>query len=353
MDFARTPNELGRLADVRFHNALATEAHIRPTLEPTHRLLAKDARTIYSAPPASLQATSDRSAAARRFSPQERRPTLPALGRAHAVSPSWNASGNRATPSTGDIKAGKRITRGTLGRPRSDRDASLRPKARGPTLGDKLSGLSPSKQRAELLRHGFGETGGWWANEFIDLFDSVTPVLEFFHRRRRGVPFDLEDVFIAAGAIPGAGKAIGKIGRKAVKRSKSRRNVSGVATHDGNLPEIVEGKIWLKGSHRNAGKIPLPIAEKLAGRSFNNWSHFTRAFWREVAQYELLARQFSDGDVVRMKRGAAPKVHELQRVGQRDTYNIDHEPELQYGGEMYNMSGHYIRTPLNHVKGKR
>lgn len=82
MDFARTPNEFGRLADVRFQNAIATEAHIRSTLEPTHRLLAKDVNTIYTSPPASLLAASNGTGVARPLSPQGLRRAPPALGRA-------------------------------------------------------------------------------------------------------------------------------------------------------------------------------------------------------------------------------------------------------------------------------
>lgn len=372
MDFVRTPNELGRLADVRIHNALATEMHLEPTLEPTHRLLTKDARSIYSAPPASLQATSDRSGAARRFSPQETRPTPPALGRARTVSPPWTGGSKWAPPSTADISAGKRITRGNLGRSRSDLKTSIGPRRGHPTLGDKLHGLSPSKQRAELLRHGFGETGGWWANEFIDLFDSVTPALEFFHRRRRGVPFDLEDVFIAASVVPGLGKAAGKVGRKANKYFRDEapptgtgtttrpkgaprgklRNIPGQATYDRKLPVAMEGKPWLRGAHRNAAKIPHQIAVRLAGRQFRDWRHFRRSFWREVARSEVLAGQFDEKNIGRMKRGLAPYVEDLQKLGERKSYDIDHVKELQHGRGVYDLNNLYIRSPLNHVKGK-
>jgi len=368
----RTPNELERLADVRFRNALATEAHLGPTLEPTHRLLAKDARSIYSAPPASLRATGDRSGVAGRISLPETRSAPAALGRSRAAARSCIGDSQRAVPSTADIRAGKRITRGNLGHLRSNRDTFFRPKTGSPTLRAKLHGLSPSKQRAELLRHGFGETGGWWANEFIDLFDSVTPVLEFFHRRRRGVPFDLEDVFIAASAFPGIGKAAGKVGRKANKyfrdeapstgpgttarpkyASRSNlRNVAGEAKYDEKLPVAVAGKPWLRGSHRNAAKIPHQLAVRLAGRQYKDWRHFRRSFWREVARSEILAQQFDEKNIRRMKRGVAPLVEELQNLGERKSYNIDHVKELRYGGGLYDLNNLYIRSPLNHVKGK-
>ena len=424
MDRARTPNELERLADIRFQNALATEARLKATLKPTHRLLAKDAKQIYTPPPASLFATNSAIGAARTNGTRRPVKTPPALGRASAnaatldpthrllakdakqINPSpsaglfvskpeltpmistartpgprrmvktppalgrasattWPSEEPVVRPGTvvgavGRSRSGKRFTRGDLVRPPQNPISFNRQTAIRQTSGESQSGLSPTKQRAELLRQGFGETGGWWANEFVDLFDSVTPALEFFHRRRRNVPFGIEDVFIAASVIPGAGKVFGKAGRLATKswrkkptrRLKSKRDVEGIGTHDGSLPELREGKSWLRGSHKNAGKIPLEIAKKLEGRKFKNWRQFRRAFWKEVANLKELASQFPPKDVERMKRGLAPRVHKLQELGRRKTYNIDHNHELQHGGGLYDMDYLFIRTPLNHVKGK-
>lgn len=373
MDFARTPNPLARLADVRYQNAIATEAHLKPTLEPSHRLLTKDARKIYTSPPPGLLASGHGMAAAGPISTRSRTQTPPALGRASAVSRPLNAPGMQTGPSTGAsfVQAGKRFTRGNLVRPRRDQTSSANPVETGPTVQESLRALSPTKQREELLRQSFGDTGGWWANEFIDLFDSVTPALEFIHRRRQGVPFDLEDVFIASSIVPGLGKGFGKVGRKASKffvdevppsrsaRTKpsktapgNLRNVVGKATYDGKLPVAVEGKPWLRGSHRNAGKIPHQIAVKLAGRQYKDWRHFRRSFWREVVKSEILARQFDAENIQRMKRGVAPLVEELQLLGKRESYNIDHVKELRHGGGLYNLNNLYIRSPLNHVKGK-
>ena len=131
-----------------------------------------------------------------------------------------------------------------------------------------------------------------------------------------------------------------------------RRYLPGVASHSGELPEFANAQNWLKGSHGNAAKVPRHIAEKLAGRQFNNFDEFREAFWIEVGNDPILSKQFSTGNKKLMRSGQAPVAVYTQQVGKRFKYELDHLQEIQNGGNVYDMNNIIIRTPLNHIKGK-
>ncbi|BCS88467.1 hypothetical protein [Pseudodesulfovibrio sediminis] len=118
----------------------------------------------------------------------------------------------------------------------------------------------------------------------------------------------------------------------------ARRLVPGAASHGSDLPRIIEGQTWLKGTAGNAGKVPAQIAEKLNGREFSDFNKFRKAFWQEVAADPVLSKQFSPSNVTLMKSGKAPYAHETQQIGSRVQYELDHMEELQYGGSVYDMN---------------
>ncbi|MCV3273462.1 hypothetical protein [Roseobacter sinensis] len=132
---------------------------------------------------------------------------------------------------------------------------------------------------------------------------------------------------------------------------KDRRAAPGTASHSGELPRIKAGETWLKGQG-TAGKVPLQIAEKMQGRQFTNFDHFRREFWKEVHKDKALRAQFSVGNQQRMAAGKAPFAPKNQQVGKRQRYELDHVQELRKGGNVYDMNNLFIRSPLNHIKGK-
>lgn len=119
-----------------------------------------------------------------------------------------------------------------------------------------------------------------------------------------------------------------------------------------DLPRIIEGQRWLRGTAGNAAKVPAQIAEKLNGRQFNDFNAFRKAFWGEVASDPVLNKQFSPGNISLMKNGKAPFTHHTQSLGKRGRFELDHYIEIQNGGGVYDMNNIIIRTPLNHVYGK-
>ena len=132
----------------------------------------------------------------------------------------------------------------------------------------------------------------------------------------------------------------------------ARRSAPGVASHGGSLTTIGEGDNWLRGSNGNAGLVPSQIAEQLAGKEFRNFDHFREEFWKAAANDPVLRRQFDTADQFRMKNGYAPRAQVDQQVGGRVKYELDHNQELQNGGNVYDMNNIIIRTPLNHMRGK-
>jgi len=373
---------LAGLAERRYLQAVAGEAGLRNSLNPTHRLFARSNTQPFEPPRALLVASEAPIGARQQVSRNRGRPT----GFRHfrpKVDHRGAAGTGTLNPTVQSGRSGQpnhQVATG-VGARRLSRAQAMRGGNKYPPTAEsaaqhqaRLEEVSPEKQRANFLRGKLGKRVGWWANEFVDLIDPVTPALEFLHRREQGAPFDLDDVFLAAGVIPGAGRVFGKVGKLGKRGfehlsakpdlevlrlpspktigSARRKNYIGVASYGDKLPRIRQGEQWLKGSHGNAAKVPLQVAEKLAGREFNNWGHFRKAFWREVGRDPILAAQFDADDIQRMRKGTAPQVAELQVLGKRKTLNIDHHEDLQFNGNMYDMNNLIIRTPLNHVKGK-
>ncbi len=133
-------------------------------------------------------------------------------------------------------------------------------------------------------------------------------------------------------------------------RALVRRNEPGVASHGGDLPTIREGDTWLKGSDGNAAKVPSQVAEKLAGRKFNNFDELREAFWEAAADDPVLSKQFDPRSLTLMKNGRAPYARLEQQVGGRAKYELDHNQPISNGGNVYDLNNIIIRTPLNHIK---
>ncbi len=132
----------------------------------------------------------------------------------------------------------------------------------------------------------------------------------------------------------------------------ARRAEPGVASHGGNLPTIGQGDTWLRGTSGNAGRVPSQVAEQMAGKRFNNFDEFRQEFWRTAANDPNLRRQFGADSLREMQAGRAPYAVRTQQQGGRIKYELDHNQELQNGGNVYDLNNIVIRTPLNHIRGK-
>jgi len=66
------------------------------------------------------------------------------------------------------------------------------------------------------LRKILGRRAGGNLNAAIDFVDPLTPILDFRHRRKQRIPAGWEELFLAAGIIPGVVKTVAKGGRKLI-----------------------------------------------------------------------------------------------------------------------------------------
>ncbi|WP_339326601.1 hypothetical protein [Aliarcobacter butzleri] len=80
------------------------------------------------------------------------------------------------------------------------------------------------------------------------------------------------------------------------------------------------------------------IAEKLNGKSFNSFDEFRSAFWKEVANDSALSKQFDRNNITLMKDGKAPYSIVNEQVGGRVKYELDHNIEIQNGGNVYDFN---------------
>lgn len=133
--------------------------------------------------------------------------------------------------------------------------------------------------------------------------------------------------------------------RRADATTVNPRNQPGDARASGPLNRI-EGT-WLRGTQGNAGQFPAQVAEKLAGRQFENFGEFRAAFWRAVADTPELAAQFSPGNRALMREGGAPIAVEDQWHG-GNRYVLHHQMPVARGGGVYDMSNLVVLTPRMH-----
>ena len=125
--------------------------------------------------------------------------------------------------------------------------------------------------------------------------------------------------------------------------SESGRNSSGVVTGsgNGNVSRI------MRGTQGNIGLIPQEVADKLSGRSFNNFNEFRSAFWKEIANSSYVG-EFSTSNITRMSKGFAPKVAKSQQYGKLSSYVLHHKTPIHVGGGVYDLNNLVIVTPRMH-----
>ncbi|EOB4247031.1 S-type pyocin domain-containing protein [Vibrio metschnikovii] len=127
---------------------------------------------------------------------------------------------------------------------------------------------------------------------------------------------------------------------------KTARDESGVVTGNG---EDITG-IWLEKASEGLGSpVPSQIADKLRDKEFSSFDSFRKAFWIEVSEDSVLARQFIPSNIKRMKDGKAPRARFKDTVGGRRSFELHHLKEIQHGGDVYNVDNIRVNTPKNHI----
>ncbi|WP_085710623.1 MULTISPECIES: S-type pyocin domain-containing protein [unclassified Pseudomonas] len=124
------------------------------------------------------------------------------------------------------------------------------------------------------------------------------------------------------------------------------RNDSGIASGYGQ--PVAAG--WLEAaSQGNGAAIPVQIAEQLRGRQFRNFRAFREAFWKAFPNDTELAKTFDPGSLNEMKKGRAPFVRVVDRVGQRMKFELHHSTTLASGGALYDSDNLRVITPKRHM----
>jgi hypothetical protein len=118
-----------------------------------------------------------------------------------------------------------------------------------------------------------------------------------------------------------------------------------VVTGGSSLPDIT-GQ-WLRGSERNAGRIPGQVARELRGKHFERFDKFREAFWQEASRHEKLAGQFDKSAQTGMANGNSPFAPAAQHHGQ-GRHVLQHVHPIQHGGGVYDLDNLVVVTPLYH-----
>ncbi|QOL19881.1 Putative toxin with S-type pyocin nuclease domain [Candidatus Bodocaedibacter vickermanii] len=111
--------------------------------------------------------------------------------------------------------------------------------------------------------------------------------------------------------------------------------------------ELTNPPVLMRGTHNNAAKIPLEVAEKLIGKNFKTFDSLKKAFWIEMSKSSY-ARDFEEVNLRSMRLGNAPDAHPSQWLGERKSYELHHMTPIHDGGAVYDMSNLLISTPKYH-----
>ena len=127
---------------------------------------------------------------------------------------------------------------------------------------------------------------------------------------------------------------------------KSPRHEPGVATGKG---DPVTG-IWLGDSARSLGAaIPSRIAAQLVDREFRTFDDFRIAFWKAIANDEVLAKQFSAQNISAMKAsGTAPFAPGQDHYMSHRKYILHHMIPISESGAVYDIDNIRVVTPKAH-----
>lgn len=163
------------------------------------------------------------------------------------------------------------------------------------------------------------------------------------------------DAFISALKGPGGGEyaieattklvsAASYRGDQVVKTAEQLRLTPGVARITTRLHD---SEYFLRGTHSNAGWVPLEIAQSLEGQSFATFNELRESFWRTVSTSKY-AKQFGSATLARMEVGNAPIADASQHLLKRMSYELHHVTPINRGGDVYDLSNLMVTTPRFH-----
>ena len=147
----------------------------------------------------------------------------------------------------------------------------------------------------------------------------------------------------SAKMVVGAAKEAAKVGGAEIV-IKGSRQIPGTAHVSAPL---VDAQVMLRGTHGNAGNIPLDVAKMMEGKSFNSFDQFRGELWKSMSKSKY-AGEFGLSDLARMSKGNAPIAMVEQSIGKRVTYELHHKTPIAQGGAVYDLSNLQIVTPRFH-----
>lgn len=128
---------------------------------------------------------------------------------------------------------------------------------------------------------------------------------------------------------------------------RDRRNEPGVAVGSG---QTASGNWVGAASTSNGAPVPQQIADTLREREFSSFNAFRKAFWKAVANDQILLDQFSLYNKSDIKNGLSPSVPASEQVGGRKKLEIHHTQPISEGGAVYDMDNLRILTPKQHIQ---
>jgi len=158
------------------------------------------------------------------------------------------------------------------------------------------------------------------------------------------------EVFGKGGDLPSA-KGVG------LAKEAATEPVPGLSFQGGRYAEgmahisepLVDAAKLLRGTHNNAGNVPIEVAKALEGKTFSSFDQFRGEFWKTVANSKY-AGEFGALDIMKMQRGLAPDAPLTQRLGGRVSYEIHHQVPISKGGASLDLSNLIIATPRYHLE---
>jgi hypothetical protein len=128
---------------------------------------------------------------------------------------------------------------------------------------------------------------------------------------------------------------------------RDRRQDPGIATGTG---QSVSGNWVGAASTLEGAPIPKQIADKLRGREFSSFRAFRRAFWKAVANDQVLIDQFTLFNKFDIRNGLSPIAHPSEQVGGKKKLEIHHVKPISEGGSVYDIDNLRVLTPKQHTE---
>ncbi|MFK0091284.1 S-type pyocin [Pseudomonas sp. NPDC090592] len=98
-----------------------------------------------------------------------------------------------------------------------------------------------------------------------------------------------------------------------------------------------------------ASFLPEFIIQKLAGRTFDSFDHFSRSFWLAIAEDPIYSQQFIPAQLNRLKNGWPPRAPFCDTAKGLRSYQIIHLHLPEWGGLMYDAANLRIMSAIQYA----